>query len=60
MLAQAVINKLSHSVALVKVKKHGYSWSEVKAKALVERIQYRQNRRSRHLVTHSKRCRLRY
>lgn len=35
-LAQAVVNKLSDSVALVKVKKHGYSWSEVKAKALVE------------------------
>ena len=59
-LAQAVVNKLSDSLALVKAKKHGYSWSKVKAKALVERIQYRQKRRSRHLVIHSKRWRLRY
>ena len=59
-LAQAVVNKLSDSLALVKVKKHGYSWSEVKAKALVERMQYRQKKRSRHLVIHSKRWRLRY
>ena len=60
MLAQAVVNKLSDSLALVKVKKQGYSWSEVKAQALVERMQYRQKRRSRHLVIHSKRWRLRY
>ena len=59
-LAQAVVNKLSDSLAVVKVKKQGYSWSEVKAKALVERMQYKQKRRSRHLVTHSKRWRLRY
>ena len=57
-LAQAVANKLSDSLALVKVKKHG--WREVKAKALVETLQYRQKRRSRHLVIHSKRWRLRY
>ena len=55
MLAQAVVNKLCDSLAVVKVKKEGYSWSEVKAKALVERMQYKQKRRSRHLVTHSKR-----
>ena len=30
-LAQAVVNKLSDSLAVVKVKKEGYSWSEVKA-----------------------------
>ena len=60
LLAQAVVNKLSDSLAVVKGKKQGYSWSEVKAKALVERIQYKQKRSSRHLVTHSKRWRLRY
>ena len=60
MLAQAVVNKLSDSLALVKVKKQCYSWSEVKAKTLVERMQYRQKRKSRHLVIHSKRYRLRY
>ena len=59
-LSQAVVNKLSDSLTVVKVKKEGYSWSEVKAKALVERMQYKQKRRSRHLVTHSKRWRLRY
>lgn len=50
---KAVGNKLSDSVALVKVKKHAYSWSEMKAKALVERMQCRQKRRSRQLATHS-------
>ena len=59
-LAQAVVNKQSDSLALVKVKKQGYSWSDVKAKTLVERMQYRQKRRSRQIVTHSKRWRLRY
>ena len=59
-LAHAVVNKLSDSLALAKVKKQGYSWSDVKDKALVERMQYRQKRRSRHFVTHSKRWRLRY
>ena len=54
-LAQAVVNKLSDSLVLLKVKKQCYSWSDVKDKALVERMQYRQKRRSRHLVTHSKR-----
>ena len=48
-LAQAVVNKLSDSLALVMVKKQCYSWSDVKETALVERMQYRQKRRSQTL-----------
>ena len=44
-LAQAVVNKLSDSLAVVKVTKQGYSWSEVKAKAVVERMQHKQKTR---------------
>ena len=51
-LAQAVVNKLSDSLALVMVKKQCYSWSDVKEKALVERMQYREKRSSRHFVIH--------
>ena len=59
-LAEAVVNKLSDSLAVVKVKKRGYTGSKVKAKALVETVQHRQKSRSRHLVTHSQRWKLRY
>ena len=54
MLAKAVVNKLSDSLAVVIVRKLRYTGSYRKAEGLVEKKQERPNRRSRHLVTHSR------
>ena len=54
MLAKAVVNKLSDSLAVVIVKKLRYTGSYRKAEGLVEKAQEKPNRRSRHLVTHTR------
>ena len=59
-LAKAVVNKLSNSLALGNIKKRVYFGNKVKTKNLVETVQYRQKKRSRQLVTHSQRWRLMY
>ena len=59
-LAKAGVNKLANSLAVVKVKKRGYTESYVRAENQVETVQDRQKKKSRHLVTHLQRWRLRY
>ena len=59
-LAKAGVNKQADSLAVVKVKKRGYTESKVRAENQVETVQDRQKKKSRHLVTHSQRWRLRY
>ena len=54
MLATAVVNKLSDSLAVVIVKKLRYTGSYKKAEGWVEKAQNRPNRRSRHLLTHTR------
>ena len=59
-LAKAVVNKLSDSLAVVIVKKVGYTASYSKAQWLVETVQHRQKRIAKNLITLSRRWRLRY
>ena len=59
-LAKAVVNKLSDSLAVVIVKRVGYTASYSKAQSLVETVQHRQKRSTKHLITLSRRWRLRY
>ena len=59
-LAKAVVNKLSDSLAVVIVKRVGYTASYSKAQSLVETVQHRQKRSTKHLFTLSRRWRLRY
>ena len=60
LLAQVVVNRLCESLAVVALKKHGYYASYMMADALVEIMQDRQKKRSRHLMTHSQTCRLKH
>ena len=60
MLAKEIVNKLSNRLAVVTIKKRGYSGSQVKTKNLVETVQDRQKKRLRHFMTHLQRWRLRY
>ena len=53
LLAQVVVSRLCDSLAVVALKKHGYYASYMMADALVEIMQDRQKKRSRHLITHS-------
>ena len=57
-LAQVVVNRLCDSLAVVALKKHGYYASYMMADALVEIMQDRQKKSSRHLMTHSQTWRL--
>ena len=54
-LPKAVVDKLSDSLAVVIVKKLGYTGSYRKAEGLVQKAKERPIRRSRHLVKHSQR-----
>ena len=58
LLAQVVVNRLCDSLEVVAVKKHGYYVSYMMADALVEIMQDRQKKRSRHLMTNSQTWRL--
>ena len=60
LLAQVVVNRLCDSLAVVALKKHGYYASYMMVDALVEIMQDRQKKRSRHLMTHSQTCRLKH
>ena len=60
LLAQVVVNRMCDSLAVVALKKHGYYASYMMADALVEIMQDRQKKRSRHLMTHSQTCRLKH
>ena len=60
LLAQVVANRLCDSLVVVALKKHGYYASYMMADALVEIMQDRQKKRSRHLMTHSQTCRLKH
>ena len=60
MLAQEVVNKLSNNVAVVKIKKRGYTGSYVKTKNLVEIVEDKQKKRLKQLMTHFQRWRLRH
>lgn len=60
LLAQVVVNRLCDSLAVVALKKHGYYASYMMADALVEIMQDRQKKRSRHLITHSQTWRLKH
>ena len=60
LLAQVVVNRLFDSLVVVALKKHGYYASYMMTDALVEIMQDRQKKRSRHLMTHSQTCRLKH
>ena len=60
LLAQVVVNRVCDSLAVAALKKHGYYASYMMADALVEIMQDRQKKRSRHLMTHSQRWRLKH
>ena len=60
LLAQVVVNRLCDSLVVVALKEHGYYASYMMADALVEIMQDRQKKRSRHLMTHSQTCRLKH
>ena len=60
LLAQVVVNRLCDSLAVVALKKHGYYASYMMADALVEIMQERQKKRSRHLMTQSQTWRLKH
>ena len=58
LLAQVVVNRLCDSLAVVALKKRGCYASYMIADALVEIMQDRQKKRSRHLMTNSQTWRL--
>ena len=60
LMAQVVVNRLCDSLAVVALKKHGYYASYMMADVLVEIMQDRQKKRSRHLMTHSQTWRLKH
>ena len=60
LLAQVVVNRLCDSLVVVALKKHGYYASYMMAESLVEIMEDRQKKRSRHLMTHSQTCRLKH
>ena len=60
LLAQVVVNRLCDSLAVVALKKRGCYASYMIADALVEIMQDRQRKRSRHSMTHSQTWRLKH
>lgn len=60
LLAQVVVNRLCDSLAVVALKKRGCYASYMIADALVEIMQDRQKKRSRHSMTHLQTWRLKH
>ena len=60
LLGQVVVNRLCDSLAVVALKKRGCYASYMIADALVEIMQDRQKKRSRHSMTHLQTCRLKH
>ena len=54
-LVKTLVNKLFNSLEVVKIKKRSYTGSKERTKNLVETVQDREKKSSRHLVTHLQR-----